>query len=384
MKQLTCEMCGSTELIKQDGFFVCQNCGIKYSVEEAKKMMLGENAEVQGVVKADDITSVEKYLANARRAKEKEDWEEAEKYYKLVEQNDPTNIEAIFYSTFGKAKTSLVDADVYKRAAVFNVLKNSLSIISNNYRIENKEENEFAIKSITNDLLNIFCGSFVYTEWGDGRTNKGETYMIFSELLDAFHALIRNVQAKDPKIYIYETFISFLNKLQSSVYVYEKSLYKIIDGWRTLQIEALRKTREEKTDKYWEKHKDEKKLLETKKSELEKIKERYVTEIATIRKKNEEVPSMASLIEKQKEIESLEAQKKALGLFKIKEKKAIQEQIDVLLIEKDKIKTKVVAEQQEIEKEIIPIREELNKTIARIKEIDNELNMDREVEDDDE
>lgn len=37
MKQLTCEMCGSTDLIKEDGVFVCQACGIKYSVEEAKK-----------------------------------------------------------------------------------------------------------------------------------------------------------------------------------------------------------------------------------------------------------------------------------------------------------------------------------------------------------
>ena len=38
MKQLTCEMCGSTDLIKQDGVFVCQSCGCKYSVEEAKKI----------------------------------------------------------------------------------------------------------------------------------------------------------------------------------------------------------------------------------------------------------------------------------------------------------------------------------------------------------
>ena len=38
MKQLTCEMCGGVDLIKQDGVFVCQNCGMKYSVEEAKKM----------------------------------------------------------------------------------------------------------------------------------------------------------------------------------------------------------------------------------------------------------------------------------------------------------------------------------------------------------
>lgn len=39
MKKLTCEMCGGNDLIKQDGVFVCQNCGTKYTVEEAKKMM---------------------------------------------------------------------------------------------------------------------------------------------------------------------------------------------------------------------------------------------------------------------------------------------------------------------------------------------------------
>ena len=37
MKQIICEMCGSNDLIKQDGIYVCQMCGAKYSVEEAKK-----------------------------------------------------------------------------------------------------------------------------------------------------------------------------------------------------------------------------------------------------------------------------------------------------------------------------------------------------------
>ena len=40
MKQLTCEMCGSTDLVKEGGVFVCQTCGTKYSVEEARKMMI--------------------------------------------------------------------------------------------------------------------------------------------------------------------------------------------------------------------------------------------------------------------------------------------------------------------------------------------------------
>lgn len=92
MKQLTCEMCGGTDLIKDGGVFVCQTCGCKYSIEEAKRMMVEGTVDVQGTVKVDNSAFVEKYLANARRAKEKEDWEETEKYYNMVEQNDPDNM----------------------------------------------------------------------------------------------------------------------------------------------------------------------------------------------------------------------------------------------------------------------------------------------------
>ena len=51
MKQLICEMCGSADLIKQDGVFVCQTCGCKYSVEEARKMMIEGTVSIDGVVK---------------------------------------------------------------------------------------------------------------------------------------------------------------------------------------------------------------------------------------------------------------------------------------------------------------------------------------------
>lgn len=51
MKQLICEMCGSTDLIKKDGVFVCQTCGCKYSVEEARKMMIEGTVSIDGVVK---------------------------------------------------------------------------------------------------------------------------------------------------------------------------------------------------------------------------------------------------------------------------------------------------------------------------------------------
>ena len=162
MKQLTCEMCGSVDLIKQDDVFVCQFCGTKYSVEEAKRMM------VEGTVQIDNSAFVEKYLQNARRAKDKEDWEEAEKYYNMVEQNDPANIEAIFYSSYGKAKMSLVDNDIYKRQQIFKVLTNCVSIIDDNYNIEKREQNQSVIESIARDINGMIGGNFVFTQWKNG------------------------------------------------------------------------------------------------------------------------------------------------------------------------------------------------------------------------
>jgi len=124
MKAMVCEMCQSNDIVKQDGMFVCQYCGCKYSVEEAKRMMIEGSVDVSGsTVKVDNSAFVQKYLENARRAKIKQDWEEVEKYYNMVEQNDPQNIEAIFYSSFGKVMQSLSDSNRHKRRQVFNTFK---------------------------------------------------------------------------------------------------------------------------------------------------------------------------------------------------------------------------------------------------------------------
>ena len=81
MKQLTCEMCGSTELIKQDGFFACQTCGCKYSVEEAKKMMIEGTVSVVGTVSIDNSASYDRILELARDAYNDKRFESAYNYY---------------------------------------------------------------------------------------------------------------------------------------------------------------------------------------------------------------------------------------------------------------------------------------------------------------
>lgn len=165
MNQLICEMCGSNELVKQDGMFVCQYCGCKYSVEEAKRMMIEGTVNVQGTVKVDNSSFVEKYLRNAHRALEKEDWEEVEKYYNMVEQNVPDSMEAVFFSSYGKAMLSMTDSDYFKRKQKFEVLIKSMEVISDYYETtsENKEE---VLRKIDNYIKKMYSVTFVYQRQG--------------------------------------------------------------------------------------------------------------------------------------------------------------------------------------------------------------------------
>lgn len=103
MKQLNCEICGSTGLVKQDGMFVCQSCGTKYSTEEAKKLMIEGTVEVTGTVKVDTSDELSNLYQIARRAKNDNNSENAAKYYDMILVKDPMSWEASFYVVYFKA-----------------------------------------------------------------------------------------------------------------------------------------------------------------------------------------------------------------------------------------------------------------------------------------
>lgn len=161
MKKITCEMCGGNDLIKQNGVYVCQYCGTQYSVEEAKRLMIEGTVDVQGTVKIDNSAFIEKYLANARRALSKDDWEEVEKYYNMVEQNAPNNMEAVFFSSFGKAMLSLTDDEYYKRQQKFDVLNKSISVINDYYEVTN-EDKEKVLRQISDAIEKMYNVKYVY------------------------------------------------------------------------------------------------------------------------------------------------------------------------------------------------------------------------------
>ena len=94
MKALTCEMCGSTNLIKDGGVFVCQSCGTKYSVEEAKKMMIEGVVSVKGSVVVDNTSSIDNYLIMAKNASKAGNHLEAESYCNKIIEIDSQHCEA--------------------------------------------------------------------------------------------------------------------------------------------------------------------------------------------------------------------------------------------------------------------------------------------------
>ena len=132
MKAIVCEMCNSNDVIKQDGLYVCQCCGTKYSPEEAKKLLveLSGTVDVSGsTVKIDHSGLADNYLLLARRAAEEGNDEKAAKYYELLAVNRPNSWEANFYSVYHQASMCGVDQIADAAYKVANTIPSTMDLI---------------------------------------------------------------------------------------------------------------------------------------------------------------------------------------------------------------------------------------------------------------
>lgn len=135
MKQMTCELCGSTDLVKQDGMFVCQSCGCKYTLEEARKLMGTDNAPAEQpaaastTVKVDTSEKLTKLYQIARRARDDNNSENAAKYYDLILQEDPLSWEASFYTVYYQAMQTNIAGIEGAAHRVHNCLGSVLGLI---------------------------------------------------------------------------------------------------------------------------------------------------------------------------------------------------------------------------------------------------------------
>ena len=517
MKQLTCEMCGSTELVKQNGFFVCQTCGTKYSVEEAKKMMIEGTVEVQGSVNVQNAAQLDSLLKLAYSSYNSKNYAQAEDFCNQVIAMDSMNYDA--WKLKGEAINYQITSKNPRILEVYNCIMTSYRVLSDEKKDELRGEILSSLKTCFEGEIKFWLDQFEAGRPTDSALSKVKSSYIdsYNKMADAFDELdlnesksgyldnfdnyfiklanqtcvsawkstvgynyyrddFKDFGAKwefkngprgcvdprgcegfrpskeilttfiseadnlisllefaieqfndktdgDRKINIYENICFFHERLiearsykieigfvnpsdaitdalshsysKKTGWMYDSSLTEkakesrretiakyeeLVEEVKEEEAQAEIQAKQDRIDAYWKNHIQEKSALDNEAKNLEAQKKQCTDEIARLQKQKDSVPALAQLIQVQKNIEKLEAEKKALGLFKRKEKETVQEKINVQEVDKNRLKQQVTSQQQEIEQKISPIRAKLNSAINRLKEIEKELTMDRDEE----
>ena len=484
MKKLVCEMCGSSDMVKQDGMFVCQTCGVKYSLEEAKKMM------IEGSVHVDNAHLASNYLSMAKNALDAGNNTEAESYCNKIIEVDPSSFEAWFVkgkavgwqSTLGHQRISETinafsnaimhcpddekdELMVLCKEEIENLHKALLVVRMENYM---NHPNDNDLKELKSDVQNIIVNSINSIQKAGIETNtisKELGSIIVTNIIDGYKSILSDytgddnrpgdyefkrfvsetdlciealqvalillgdgdtddIDLYDWRALVYDTMVKFNNMLIDSCswdYRFNdwggKDYYKNLslnnsaiiirnkqnqnwsntaNKWKKQkkQKEAAEKEKKERIareqaqkrlDAYWAEHADEKKRFEAECDDLNKqiseLKADMKTRITAFNEEMEAIPGAVELVNCDLKIKQLTEKKEALGLFKGKEKKALQDQIDQTTIDRRVVQERIDAKKAEIEDKINSVKAEIQKKIAplesRVDRIKNELTKPR-------
>ena len=156
MKKIVCEVCGASDIIKMDGLFVCQSCGTKYSLEEARKLM------AEGTATNDTNNEVQNFLKRAFMHLEEGSWKQADELLDQILNKAPENARAYLGKLMVQLKLkhedqikklpiSLQNNINYKRILQFGdkKLAEKITYVGNNILVDNFDE----IASSKKDLV---------------------------------------------------------------------------------------------------------------------------------------------------------------------------------------------------------------------------------------
>ena len=433
MKRLMCEMCGGTDLIKDNGVFVCQSCGCKYTIEEARKMMIEGVVEVTGTVKVDNTKQIENLMVNAERAYKDNRYQDAQSLYKQVLALDPNNVKAILHEgisagwqgnlvryTMQQATDSTIralhtaDKETERTYVLEKFVCEALSEITDlgkavvrlcekslQEAIDRSNRELESLKSYSNR-----SGLYADYEWIKQRANasmksleadqkkygeiKDNTYLlvlsVYEEALKMFH---------DAEKYEVETCDQMIYKLkgcridknayyQLTVNKYQNVLNSI-QNIRKKKEDQLKEIEKERVRKYWEDHKEDKARLDSELSDLNEEKRKLYTQASKLMnsidqyqgKKEQRIPMEDELDILEEQKKELTDQKSRLGLFKSKEKRVLDDQIQEIekeiLVLKERILEKKHEIQTECDKEIAERQKEKQVVDTQLKQVNQRI-----------
>lgn len=188
MQKLTCEMCGGNDLVKQDGLYVCQHCGTKYSVEEAKRLFKNGTVEIDNSRKLDNL-----YVL-ARRAIDEKDFKSAQQYYEEILLEQPEKWEPVFHATYFKTLNNCETEDVIDSVQFMsNKLKTTFVLLENDIEGNQEEKARLIatdVKQLGHKLFEITSNSL----YGDNyETPDQDTKKIYIERVRYIYSLLKDL-----------------------------------------------------------------------------------------------------------------------------------------------------------------------------------------------
>lgn len=477
MKQLVCEMCGGTNFVKQEGVFVCQTCGLKYSIEEARKMMMdGDGAPgVPATVtpaapaKPDNSEAVANYLMMSRNALETSNNEEAELYANKVIELDPKNSEAweikgeaagwqsrainsriaesvsawINAVTFAPEESkdelrdriagkyaNLVSAMVNMHCGNFGNLPNDSNLASVKSTVKDciaqmnalvaKAGIPFNISSLIQDIANqvnkaaVAGSNYARKDYGPDYRNmqKWQWEKYYGaidnclELVDLAQKLNRTddlgkticenyrilgESARDSQSWKYNAssyYVDYaftdkakeirtkaINEFKEKKKEYEKGRLKITKDYFEQRRENAGKEAAKYT--YWAEHQNEKAKLEKEREDLKVLIDGTDEKLRNLPEQQLFRDAESERADTFNRIKDLREEQNGLGMFKGKEKKAIQERIDELDAKLKQLESAKETAREKLAAAKKPIEEECDRAKVRIKEIRDEFDKDR-------
>lgn len=373
MKQLICEMCGSSDLIKSEGLFVCQTCGCKYSVEEAKKMMIEGTVSVQGTVKIDNSEEYDNYVRLAKTAFEDCRFDSA-------------------YTAIAEAlKTTPEDPFLLERQALVILCREPFDQ-SINGATENgmKRAVQLAEEKLSTDDLRLFADALVsdvgivtkflnknfdddISELKGQKTPVRTAADLFADLGRPQIVVAQNQRddkltqqhnAKiDAQISVIENRIRRLSKFKRQCSNTSESLMEIV--------------RKRVTEQYWIEHAEEKKTMEEELARLEEQRKTLNEQIKMLTDKKRAIPAKAEWEETDNRCFDMQTRLASLGILKGKEKKELRAEIEQVRKKLEEIDARVKSQEREIDKELTPLYVASRKIEIEISKINRELKMNR-------
>lgn len=402
MKRLTCEMCGGTDLVKDGGVFICQTCGCKYSVEEAKKMMVEGTVDVKGTVTVDRSSEVNNILKNADTTYEDGNYKEAFDLYSQALNISPDNPHAILYRAISSAwQSSVKDC----RISEINRASERAFKLQHQLYGDSKEYFDFCydatvkiaplINAIANMYINYYNKAMPrnYTITGAIATSG-----ISTEVKNTMEQGTRNCCTVSSNVITYvidgvedlsesnEGLWTVLHNMAHNCIVYrnnarmssnssDSALEKKVDGMREEAKKLIEEKKKAKKEAYWIEHASEKEALENEKASLNDDIKRISSEIKAI--EGESFPAQKTMRDLSDRISAKQKELDGLGMFKGKEKKALQAEIDALKKDRDAAYKEVEEGRKILKERTKPLYEEKTKLQERIREIDKEFAAER-------